>query len=36
MYLEPGLHHPNMTFDKESIFNGIDIFTEITRMIYHL
>ncbi|MBO1003947.1 M20 peptidase aminoacylase family protein [Pseudogracilibacillus auburnensis] len=34
--LEPGLHHPDMTFDKEAIFNGIDIFTEITRTIYDI
>lgn len=23
--LSPGLHHPNMTFDKEYLMNGVDI-----------
>jgi amidohydrolase len=27
--LKPGLHHPNMTFERESLFNGIGILTEI-------
>ena len=31
--LEPGLHHPNMTFNKDALFNGIDILTEIIRNV---
>lgn len=27
--LEPGLHHPNMTFNREAMFSGIDVLTEI-------
>ncbi|MEK3888674.1 M20 peptidase aminoacylase family protein [Bacillus sp. FSL K6-3431] len=27
--LKPGLHHPNMAFDKQALFNGINILTEI-------
>ncbi|CAM4182432.1 M20 peptidase aminoacylase family protein [Lederbergia lenta] len=27
--LKPGLHHPSMTFDKQALFNGIDILTEM-------
>ena len=27
--LSPGLHHPNMTFDKEAIFSGIGILTRV-------
>lgn len=30
--LEPGLHHPKMTFKKEALFNGIEI---LTRTIIH-
>lgn len=26
--VEPGLHHPNMTFNKQAINNGIDILTD--------
>ncbi len=31
--LVPGLHHPNMTFDKESLFNGIAVLTEMIRVV---
>ncbi|MBS4206917.1 M20 peptidase aminoacylase family protein [Bacillus sp. FJAT-50079] len=27
--LQPGLHHPNMSFDKEALLHGIDILTEM-------
>lgn len=27
--LKPGLHHPNMTFDRNAMFNGVEILTEI-------
>ncbi|MBS4192687.1 M20 peptidase aminoacylase family protein [Bacillus sp. FJAT-49705] len=27
--LKPGLHHPNMTFNKDSLLNGVKILTEI-------
>lgn len=30
--LTPGLHHPNMTFDRKALFNGIEILTEIIRL----
>jgi amidohydrolase len=30
--LQPGLHHPYMHFDIESLFNGINIFTEILHL----
>jgi amidohydrolase len=30
--LAPGLHHPYMHFDIESLFNGISIFTEIIKL----
>jgi amidohydrolase len=30
--LQPGLHHPYMHFDIESLFNGISIFTEIIKL----
>ncbi|MBS4177924.1 M20 peptidase aminoacylase family protein [Lederbergia citrea] len=30
--LQPGLHHPDMSFDKEALFNGINILTEIVRI----
>jgi amidohydrolase len=30
--LQPGLHHPNMTFNIEALFNGIDILTEILNL----
>lgn len=32
--LSPGLHHPNMTFKKEAIFQGIDILTEMIVSVY--
>src|SRR5699024_4801334 len=32
--LSPGLHHPNMTFNKEAIFQGIDILTEMIMSVY--
>lgn len=31
--LKPGLHHPDMAFDKEMLFQGIEIFLEIIRLI---
>jgi amidohydrolase len=30
--LQPGLHHPNMKFEKDSLFNGIEILTEIVKL----
>ncbi|WP_462413199.1 M20 peptidase aminoacylase family protein [Neobacillus sp. Marseille-QA0830] len=30
--LQPGLHHPYMQFEVESLFNGIKIFNEIIRL----
>jgi amidohydrolase len=30
--LKPGLHHPDMAFDKDSLFNGIEILTEIVKL----
>jgi len=30
--LAPGLHHPNMQFDIDSLFNGINIFTEVIKL----
>ncbi|VEF46546.1 amidohydrolase [Bacillus freudenreichii] len=31
--LKPGLHHPHMTFNREALFNGIDIIAEIVQVI---
>lgn len=31
--LKPGLHHPHMTFNREALFNGIDIITEIVQVL---
>lgn len=31
--LKPGLHHPHMTFNREALFNGINIITEIVQLI---
>jgi amidohydrolase len=30
--LKPGLHHPDMEFEKDSLFNGIEILTEIVKL----
>ena len=30
--LQPGLHHPNMTFDRDAMFNGIDVLTKILEL----
>lgn len=30
--LKPGLHHPNMHFDRKALFNGIDILIEIVKL----
>lgn len=30
--LQPGLHHPDMQFEVDSLFNGIKIFTEILKI----
>ncbi|WP_252504362.1 M20 peptidase aminoacylase family protein [Sporosarcina sp. Marseille-Q4943] len=30
--LKPGLHHPNMTFDRDAMFNGIDVLTKILEL----
>lgn len=30
--LKPGLHHPKMTFDREALFNGINVLTEIIHL----
>lgn len=30
--LSPGLHHPNMTFDRDAMYNGIDILTTIVKL----
>jgi amidohydrolase len=30
--LQPGLHHPDMTFNKEALLNGIAILTEIVEL----
>lgn len=27
--LKPGLHHPNMTFDKEALFKGVEVLTNV-------
>ncbi|MFD1706870.1 M20 peptidase aminoacylase family protein [Siminovitchia sediminis] len=31
--LKPGLHHPQMTFNREAMFNGIKIIAEIVKVI---
>lgn len=33
--LEPGLHHPDMTFDPEALFSGIAILTDMIRQLSH-
>lgn len=30
--LSPGLHHPNMAFDRDAMYNGIDILTTIVKL----
>ncbi|XXM72395.1 M20 peptidase aminoacylase family protein [Lysinibacillus sphaericus] len=30
--LQPGLHHPDMTFERDALFNGIEILTEIVKL----
>ncbi|GKV57181.1 amidohydrolase AmhX [Sporosarcina sp. NCCP-2222] len=30
--LQPGLHHPNMTFDRDAMFNGIEVLTKILEL----
>lgn len=30
--LQPGLHHPNMTFNRDAMFNGIDVLTKILEL----
>jgi len=30
--LQPGLHHPKMTFDRDAMFNGIDVLTKILEL----
>lgn len=34
--LQPGLHHPQMTFNHEALENGVDILYEVVNEIYHL
>ncbi|MBD8004540.1 M20 peptidase aminoacylase family protein [Bacillus norwichensis] len=31
--LKPGLHHPYMTFNREALFKGIDIITEVVQVL---
>ncbi|MCM3711557.1 M20 peptidase aminoacylase family protein [Sporosarcina luteola] len=30
--LKPGLHHPNMTFERDAMFNGIDVLLKILEL----
>lgn len=34
--LEPGLHHPNMTFNKDALKNGVDILYQAVLNIYEI
>lgn len=33
--LTPGLHHPQMTFNKDALINGVDILFEAVQQVYH-